>query len=150
MAAIEVPRFDLNLADRELVRDPYPTLKKIRELGPVVYNELLSGGYMVTRFPGCQKVMGNSARFVESPKLSIDAFGDVVFGVIDARTRHDELRGLWQREFTRENLREKRRAMIAEVVERHTDLFVDRVLSGESVDAVVELTRQSPPSSSPI
>ena len=137
----EAPRLDLNFVDADVIRDPYPTYRRVRELGPVVYNDLLPiyghtspGGYMVTSFKACQHVLGNARKFGIREDIFRLLFGDVTFAAIDTPS-HDEKRAVWQGAFSRESLRTKRTEMITEVVADRLEPFFEQVESGQTVDA---------------
>jgi cytochrome P450 len=50
-----VPQFDVNLTDRAVVADPYPVYEQIRDIGPVVRNEMM-GVWMVVGFDATMEV----------------------------------------------------------------------------------------------
>jgi cytochrome P450 len=62
---------------------------------------------------------------------------------VDERDRHDAIRGIWASDFQRGNL-ESQRPLVEEVVAQQLDPFVERVRSGETIDAVAEMTRSIP------
>jgi cytochrome P450 len=62
---------------------------------------------------------------------------------IDEPERHNAMRGIWAEDFQRGNL-ESRRELVERVVADQLDPFVDRIRSGETIDAVAELTRSIP------
>jgi cytochrome P450 len=136
------PTFDLSFLDSGFNRDPYPVYEQIRALGPVVHNDTVPG-YMLTGYRSCAKVLANVRRYRQPPEFFSNLFGDVVFEAIDT-PKHDEIRGVWAEEFQRQTLQDKRRALVERVVEDVLVPFVDRVRSGETVDAVPELHRQIP------
>jgi cytochrome P450 len=136
------PTFDLSFLDPGFNRDPYPVYQQIRALGPVVHNAAVPG-YMVTGYRTCAKILANSRQYRQPPEFFTNLFGDVVFEAIDT-PKHDEIRGVWANEFQRQTLQEKRRALVERVVEEVITAFVERVRSGETVDAVPALHRQIP------
>jgi cytochrome P450 len=147
----EAPVLDVSFSSPEFDADGYRVYEQIRDAGPVVYShgplnggDLAPGdGYLLTGYRTCARVLGNIRKYRQPPEFFSNKFGDVVFEGIDG-PRHDEIRGAWSYEFQRETLREKRRQMLEEVVDESVDSFVERVRSGETVDAVTELHHQIP------
>jgi cytochrome P450 len=143
----EAPVFDVSFASPEFVADGYAIYEQIRAMGPVVYapgplkgrGDLApADGYLLTGYRTCSRVLTNTSKYRQPPEFFANKFGDLVFEGIDG-PRHDEIRGAWAHEFQRETLREKRRAMLEEVIDESVGPFVDRVLSGETLDAVTQL-----------
>jgi cytochrome P450 len=136
--------------DPEFVEDGYAVLERVRAAGPVVFSpgfenhNYRGDAYLLTHYRPTARVMGNSRKFPQPAELFENLFGDVVFEGIDDKARHDEIRGVWGREFERDTLREKRRALVEEVVAEHVDPFVERVLAGEPADAMTELHKRIP------
>jgi cytochrome P450 len=133
----------LDLVDAGFNRDPYPALEAVRSAGPVVRDDV-SGEWLVTGYDDCARILSNVERFTsEVPAGSgPGVFGGPVFETMDG-PRHDEIRGVWARDFQRDRL-ERHRPMITAVVDDALDAFVPRVLDGECVDAVEHLTRGIP------
>jgi cytochrome P450 len=124
-------------------QDPYPTLEEIRRAGPIVYNELLDR-WMVTAYPLVSRVLGDSGHYAQGASDAfVDFFGGTTMETIDEPERHNAMRGIWAEDFQRGNL-ESRRELVERVVEAQLDPFVDRLRSGETVEAVAELTRSIP------
>ena len=124
-------------------QDPYPTLEEIRRAGPIVYNELLDR-WMVTAYPLCSRVLGDSAHYAQGASDAfVDFFGGTTMETIDEPERHNAMRGIWAADFQRGNL-ESRRELVERVVADQLDPFVERLRSGETVEAVAELTRSIP------
>jgi cytochrome P450 len=141
----EVPVIEVRRSDPAFARDGYAVWDQIRAAGPVVYSPGPLGGpppmpfgdaYLVARFPAVRSVLGNPKRYPQLPGIPESAFGDTTFEAIEDPHRHGEIRGVWSYEVQRASLREKRLALVDGVVREYTDPFVDRVLSGETADAV--------------
>jgi cytochrome P450 len=133
----------LELVDEEFNQDPYPALEAVRAAGPVVRDDT-SGEWLVTGYDHCARILGNVARFTSevAPGSGPGVFGGPVFEMMDG-PRHDEIRGVWAHDFQRDRL-ERHRATIERIVDDALDLFVGRLLDGETVDAVEHLTRSIP------
>jgi cytochrome P450 len=155
----EVPVMDVRCADPEFLRDGYAVWDRVREAGAVVYTpgplegpapmmpQAQDDAYLLTRFRETTRVMGNSKRFPETTEARENMerlFGDVVFEAIDNTARHAEIRGVWDHEFQRETLQERRLELVERVVREYLDPFLERVFSGESADAVTELHNAIP------
>jgi cytochrome P450 len=133
----------LELADARFNHDPYPALDAVRSTGPVVRDDV-TGEWLVTGYDDCARILSNVERFTsEVPAGSgPGVFGGPVFETMDG-PRHDEIRGVWAKDFQRDRL-ERHRPMITAVVDEALDAFVPPVLDGERVDAVEHLTRGIP------
>jgi cytochrome P450 len=141
--ASDLPTLNVDFLDPALVKDPYPTLEAIRAAGPVVYNEL-AGRYMVTSYRHCAEILGNVRMFNSQqsvPRVKA-LFGGVTMQSLDG-PGHGDVRGIWAAEFTRAGVGQHRET-ITRVVEQRLLPFVDRVRSGETVDAVPAMTRGIP------
>jgi len=106
----------LHLADADLARDPYPALEEVRAAGPVVPDEV-TGDWLVTGYDDCARVLGNVERFTSevAPGTGPGVFGGPVFETMDG-PRHDEIRGVWARDFQRDRL-ERHRPLIGRIVD---------------------------------
>jgi cytochrome P450 len=138
-----VPVFDLSFGDWEFNQNPYDVLEEVRAAGPVVYNSR-AGRYMVTSYRNCAKVLGNVKEFNSQSALedTVRFFGGITMMFLDT-PRHDQMRGVWSQDFQRASLEDRRR-LVEEVVMGRVDPFIDRVLSGEIVDAIPNMTRGIP------
>jgi len=133
----------LELVDEEFNRDPYPAFEAVRAAGPAVRDDV-TGEVLVTGYDACARILGNVAHFTSevAPGSGPGVFGGPVFETMDG-ARHDEIRGVWARDFQRDRL-ERHRPTIERIVDDALDAFVPRVTGGETVDAVEHLTRSIP------
>lgn len=145
----EAPRLDVRFGDPEYAQNPYPLFELIREAGPVVYSPgpvdnvfARNDAYLCSGHRTCARVLGNVRRYRTSNEFFARQFGEV-FESLDT-PRHDAIRGVWAHEFERDTLREKQSERIERVIDRHLEPFLERVLAGESVDAVSELHNTIP------
>lgn len=139
--AIEAPALDIDFFNAEVNADPAVAYERVREAGPVVYNPRIDQ-YMVTGHRLAARMKANARSYATVEELFRTVFGGRVMPVIDGPL-HDELRGVWARDFQRGTL-DAQRAMVQEVVDGRLLGFVERVRSGETVDAVAEMTRGIP------
>jgi cytochrome P450 len=140
---ISAPVMNLSFREPGFNQDPFPVLEEIRRAGPVVYNEL-RGGWMLTSYPDVAHALGDSGHYAQGETEAFtDFFGGPTMETIDERERHDAIRGIWAEDFQRGSL-ESQRPLIEQVVAQQLDPFVERVRSGETVDAVADLTRSIP------
>jgi len=138
---LTIPRTRLDFQDQSFVDDPYPALRELRELGPVVYHEDLRQ-YIVARYKECMAVFSDPHAFFSPPELFRSMFGGETIISMDV-DRHDETRAIWAESFTRRGV-EPQRGMIAGVVDTCLAPLVERMRSGERVDLVGELARPIP------
>jgi cytochrome P450 len=135
----------MNLSFREpgFNQDPFPELEEIRNAGPVVYNQQ-RGTWLLTSYPDAARVLGDVRHYAQGETEAFtDFFGGPTMETIDDRERHDAIRGIWAEDFQRGNL-ENQRPLVERVVAQQLDPFVERLRSGEVVDAVTAMTRNIP------
>ena len=138
-----VPTVSVDLSSAQFNSDPYPVLAELRAMGPVVFHSELDR-YLVLGFRGCVGALGNVSKFDSGALVSFfrDHFGGITMEALDD-PRHDQMRGVWAKDFQRDAL-EHRRAVVADVVETFTVPFAERVRSGDVVDAFATMTRGIP------
>ncbi len=124
-------------------QDPFPLLEEVRALGPVVFNEVLDG-YMITGYRDVARILGDVPHYAQAQSDSFDSFfGGPTMETIDDKERHDAIRGIWAKDFRREEL-ESRRPLVEQVVAERLDPYVERLRDGEVLDAVSLMTRSIP------
>jgi cytochrome P450 len=143
MTVAACPTIEQDWLDPAFSADPYPSFERWRALGPVVYNEP-GQEYLVTGFRDCQQVLRGVQHFSSEDlqELFIRLFGGITMEAIDT-ARHHEMRAVWAPHFERRSL-ESMRAQIEAISAPQVDAFVERVRSGEVVDAVANMTRAIP------
>lgn len=133
-----MPTLDVNLADPDVLQDPYPLYDTIREAGPAVYNPS-AGGWMVASYEHVRAVLLDDQRFVpESDKWETLYGAAVVESMEDPR--HKEIRSIYAPAFRAGSLRELR-PTIVELMAAKLDSVIERLRDGEVVDVVPMLTR---------
>lgn len=142
LAPAQAPRLDVNLYTREIFRDPYPALERIRAAGPVVYNGLVDA-WMLTGDSLIRKTLTNFERFTLDGAPPQRLFGPEAFIVIDDKPRHDALRNVWAPAFQRQAI-----ARLRPDIERIVDTMLlpleERLRAGETVDAFKDFCRDIP------
>jgi cytochrome P450 len=142
-ADVDCPVIDQDLTDWDFNQDPYPVMEQWRELGPVLFNSRYDR-YLVTSYRNCARVLGNVSMFnsQRSVEMFKAAFGGITMEALDS-PRHHEMRGVWAHDFERDTLQAQRQ-LISEVVAARMDPFVERIKSGETVEAMTAMTRGIP------
>lgn len=100
------------------------------------------GQYFVTRWSDCVAVLGNAEEYVEDRELAARFFGGDSMKGLDGE-RHSMLRGIWAEDFRKATI-ERRRAMVAEIVDGQLLPFADRLRGGGPLDAVAGMVRAIP------
>ena len=138
-----IPRMDISFGDPDFVRNPWATLREIRESGPVVFNGALNS-WMVGGYRDVARVMGNAASF------TTEKLGETYAGLFGGNTmqfddtpRHDLIKAVWSTQMQRDNLAPLA-SMIAEIVDLRLLPFMEQIRSGEAVEARQHLTRGIP------
>jgi cytochrome P450 len=143
VVATDPPVTSVTFTEPRFNQDPYPVLEAVRAAGPVVYNEARDR-FMVTSYQHVSRCLGDTVHFKQYLQTEgfESVFGGLTMEMVDVRERHDAIRGIWAKDFERSNL-EGRRELV-EQVDDQLDPFVERVRSGETVDAVAAMTRRIP------
>ncbi|GAC1574544.1 MAG: monooxygenase YjiB [Candidatus Dormibacteria bacterium] len=135
-----VPTLAVDFQAPGFVKDPYPVLEQIRDVGPIVFHPEL-GYYMITGYRECARVMGKAAVFGSDVEHFIALFGGATMECMD-NPRHDLVKSIWARDFQRGTLQE-RRGMLEAIAAEQVAPYIERLRSGEAVD-VLDLTRSVP------
>lgn len=143
-ALAKCPTVDFDMLDPDFAQDPYEVMAGWRALGPVVYNSH-HDQYLITTHHGCVQALSDTRYFNSANVLAEmeKAFGGPTFLGIDG-PRHQRVREIWAPGFERKAVEENLAPQIQKIVDVHVDQFVDRLRSGESLDAVAEMTRLIP------
>ncbi|MGW0999613.1 cytochrome P450 [Streptomyces sp. NPDC002523] len=137
----ELPATRLDFQEQDFIDDPYPALHELQELGPVIYHEDLQQ-YIVSHYKECMTAFSDPHAFYSPPEFFRSMFGGETIMSMDV-DRHDQARGIWADTFTRRGITPQS-GMITEVVDAKLAPVVERLRSGERVDAVAEMTRPVP------
>jgi cytochrome P450 len=140
----ECPAVDFNMLDPDFAQDPYEILAEWRALGPVVYNSH-HDQYLITSHQACVQVLSDTRHFNSANVLAEmeKAFGGPTFLGIDG-PRHQTVREIWAPGLERRAVEENLAPQIQRIVDVRVDQFVERLRSGESLDAIAEMTRLIP------
>ena len=136
------PRLDIDLYSRDIFRNPYPQLERIRAAGPVVYNGLVDG-WMLTSDQQIRRTLTNFERYTLEGAPPQRLFGPEAFIVIDEKPRHDALRNVWAAAFQRQAVNRLQPA-IERIVDAQLDPLEARLRAGETVDAFKDFCRDIP------
>ena len=138
------PTVDFDMLDTDFAQDPYETMAEWRAMGPVVYNSH-HDQYLITTHRGCLQTLSDTSQFNSANVLAEmeKAFGGPTFLGIDG-PRHQRVREIWAPEFERKAVEDNLAPKIQRIVDTHVDQFVERLRSGESLDAIAEMTRLIP------
>jgi cytochrome P450 len=131
---------DVDLYTPEVVADPWPTLARIREAGPMLWNE--RGYWMTARDRVCRRIFANPERFSCKPVVPA-FFGEEAFISIDDKARHNELRLMWSDSFRPASIA-RLAGVVRGIAERMLDPLVERLAAGETVDMVEGICRHLP------
>lgn len=89
---MNTPSIDINLYGPEIAEDPWPSLRRIRELGPLVWNE--RGQWITAHDRVCRQIMSRPQEATMKGVMT-SAFGEGAFIAIDDRQSHNALRNVW-------------------------------------------------------
>jgi cytochrome P450 len=131
---------DVDFYVPEIIADPWPLLKQIREAGPLVWNE--RGHWMTAHDLVCRQVLNRAGPLGQEGMISA-FFGDEAFISIDDRKRHNDLRNVWAAAFGPKSL-----AALLPAIQRFTEQLLDGVTAGlqagGSVDIMASFCRPLP------
>ena len=136
----DVPVMDVDLYSEEMLNDPWPTLRRIREAGPVVWNE--RGHWMTARDKVCRFIFNHPDLLGARPVIS-DIFGEEAFIGIDDKAQHNALRNVWAVAFRRDTL-QPLASLIRQITSDLLDPLLERLRDGETVDIAAGLCRHLP------
>jgi cytochrome P450 len=131
---------DIDLYTPEMAANPWPTLARIREEGPIVWNE--RGYWMSARDEVCRRIFTNLRHFTSRPIVP-DFFGEEAFIAVDDPGYHHALRSAWTAAFRRDPI-QSLGGMIRGMIDQMLDPLVERLEAGEAVDLVDGLCRHLP------
>jgi cytochrome P450 len=139
-ATTTIPHSAVDVFSEEVMADPYPVFRGLREAGPVVYLEQFDV-FAVPRYQQCREVLGNwesfsSADIALNPQFS-QYVGD---GILRSDPPlHDQQRGVLSERLAPRALRE-----LKPEVDRRAAELVGRIVAQGSFDAVTDLARRFP------
>jgi cytochrome P450 len=112
------PTMDIDFSAPEMAADPWPVLRRIREAGPLVWNE--RGHWMSAHDEVCRDVFNRPAELGQEGTITA-LFGPEAVISIDDKLRHDALRGVWMTAFTRQALE-----ALASTIHRFCEEMLDK------------------------
>jgi cytochrome P450 len=139
-ATVDPPVMDVDFYTAEMAADPWPTVKRIREAGPIVWNE--RGFWMSARDRVCRQVLNRPGILGQKPIIS-SIFGEESFVAIDDKARHNALRNVWAVAFRRDTL-DALRPLVRQLTSDMLDPVIERLHDGETVDMVPAICRHLP------
>ena len=137
------PAMPVDFTDPHVVESPWEILEQIRAAGPVVYNELIDA-WMVSSYRNVARLLGNAENFT-TERLA-EGYAQLFGGKtmqFDDTPLHDQIKAVWAKQFQRDNLALVT-DMVTEIVGMRLMPFVERIRSGEVLDAREHLTRGIP------
>ena len=139
-ATTTIPHSTVDLFSEDVMADPYPVFRDLREAGPVVYLDQLDV-FAVPRYQQCREVLGNwesfsSADIALNPQFS-QYVGD---GILRSDPPlHDQQRSVLSERLAPRALRD-----LKPEVDRRAAELVERIVAQGSFDAVTDLARRFP------
>jgi cytochrome P450 len=136
----ELPRTDIDLFSDDVIRDPYPAYRDLRDAGPVVWSNRLDVA-LLPRYSEVREVLGDHGRYVSSKGVGFNEILNQAFiGTIiqSDLPDHTALRSALGERLSPVTLR-SRQADVQQVA----DELVQR-LRGREIDGVADLARVLP------
>lgn len=140
-ALADRPTMEVDFADPEVNRDPWPVLHEIRDLAPVVYNPI-TGWWMTSSYRNVMKVLATEERFRPDSELLDSLFGAHSIEALD-NPSHDEIRGIWNHSLLRGALTDWE-SRVEAVVTEQVGPVVAALREGETVDVANGMCRAIP------
>lgn len=135
-----VPTLDIDLYSADVLADPWPVLRRIREAGPLVWNA--KGYWMTGHDRTCRQILNRPPEIGQEGMISA-FFGAEAFISTDDKARHGALRNVWVSSFSRDYV-----AGLAGFVRTTANAMLDRLegpfRAGEPIDLMGGLCRQLP------
>jgi cytochrome P450 len=136
----DVPVMDVDLYSEEMIADPWPTLRRIREAGPVVWNAC--GHWMSAQDRVCRYIFNHPEVLGAEPAIT-GFFGREAFIAIDDKAQHNALRNIWAIAFRRDTL-QPLAPLIRRITSDLLDPLIERMQAGETVDIAADVCRLIP------
>jgi cytochrome P450 len=89
---MQTPRVNINLYGPEMAEDPWPMLRQIRDLGPLVWNE--RGQWITAHDRVCRQIMSRPLEATMKGVMT-NTFGEGAFITMDDKAAHNALRNVW-------------------------------------------------------
>lgn len=131
---------DIDLYDPAILADPWPVLARIREAGPLVWNE--QGYWMTASDKLCRQILGQPDTAGQEGLIA-SLFGEEAFISIDDRALHNALRNVWVAAFGRGGV-DRLVPVVRQVVHAMLDAALETLRGGAPVDMVAALCRPLP------
>ncbi|MCB2072466.1 MAG: cytochrome P450 [Novosphingobium sp.] len=139
-AVADAPSLDIDLYAPEILPDPWPVLARIRDAGPIVWNE--QGYWMTAHDRVCRQIM-NQPDAIGQEGLIASLFGEEAFISIDERAMHNALRNVWVSAFGKDGV-EALVPFVRNVVGAMMDAVEEELRDTGQVDLVPALSRPLP------
>jgi len=139
-AMADYPSLDIDLYDPAIMPDPWPVLARIREAGPIVWNE--QGYWMTAHDRVCRQIM-NRPDAIGQEGLIASLFGEEAFISIDEPAMHNALRNVWVSAFGKNGV-DALVPVVRKVVNGMIDAVEEPLRDGGQVDIVPALCRPLP------
>lgn len=141
LVSITIPDFDVDIFSDEVLRNPYPTYARMRELGPVV--RLTAQGVLaVSRYADVRTVLLDHGRFVSGQGVGFnDEFNNVRKSSVIASDppQHEMLRGVLEERLSPRSIRS-----VEEVIRPRAHALVDKMIGLGSFDVVTDFAQIFP------
>lgn len=134
------PRLDVNLYAPDLLADPWEQLARIREAGPLVWNE--QGFWMTAHDRLCRQILAQPDTLGQEGLIA-SLFGAEAFISIDERGMHNGLRNVWVATFGQQGV-DSLVPFVRSVIEGMLDAALARLEDEGSVDLMASLCRPLP------
>jgi cytochrome P450 len=138
---VTIPSFDVDLFADEVLEDPYPHLRALRDAGPVVWLETHQV-HAVTRYAEARAVLDDDATFVSGEGVGLNDF--INRGGRGTTLMSDGAEHARQREIIGRSLTPRALADLRPDAQALADALVDRLVQQRSFDAVPDLAEVLP------
>lgn len=135
-----LPNLEVDLYDTSLLADPWATLRRVREAGPLVWNP--QGFWMTAHDRICRQVLSQPAKFGQKGLIA-SLFGEEAFISIDDRALHNALRDVWVAHFGHKWV-EDLSTFVRTTIEELLDRAIENLDRNGEVDLVRALCRPLP------
>jgi cytochrome P450 len=141
---VDIPAVNIDLADPEMIADPYGHFRELRALGGVVYNEA-HGVVLLTSYDAVRTCVVDADSFTTEVETLVGMFGGDTLSTLD-RPLHGQMRGIWHDDFKMKHLEARWRDTIYGSINELLDPVVESLRAGEVVDVVPLLCQTIPAS----
>jgi cytochrome P450 len=138
---VNIPRYEADLFTDDVLDDPYPHLRKLRDAGPLVWLEA-HGMFAATRYAEVRQILGDHTTFISGEGVALNDVINTLGRGTTLMSDGDEHRT--QREIIGRPLTPRSLATLRSDAQAIADALIDRLVGQRRFDAATDLAETLP------